>query len=142
MKNVTLQYRKGSEQLLMIFLGPLIGSLFVAVFVGAVFGSSVFGSSVFGEILFFGYFLGLPPAICTATVYGIIVKRAEREIRRSGTAAILGGVFSFLEGLLLFARGGPLGEFMAFAAMIGGAGAAFVCTYLGRRGLFGEPPGP
>jgi hypothetical protein len=137
MKDAALQYRKGIEQPLMVFLGPLIGALVVGAFVEA------FWRPALGEVLFFGYLLGLPPAICTAVAYGLLVKRAAADVPRPSLAAALGGFFSFVEGALFVSRG-PMalfrdvmtGELLTFATVIGGVIAAFVCTYLGRRGLY------
>jgi len=138
MKDAALQYRKGFELPLMVFLGPLIGSLVVAVLAPFLWGP------LLGDVLFFGYFLGLPPAVCTAIAYGLLVKRAARDVPRPALAALLGGIFSFLEGVLAFIPRGTMvlssemrtDELLVFATMIGGALAAFVCTYLGRRGLY------
>jgi hypothetical protein len=139
MKDAALQYRKGFEQPLMVFLGPLIGSLVVV----AAF-AMLFRGQLWGEALFFGYFLGLPPAISTAIAYGLLVRRAAADVPRPSLAAFLGGFFSFLEVALGFIPRGTMvlsadmmtGELLMFATVIGGAVAAFVCTYLGRRELY------
>ena len=97
-----------------------------------------------GDVLLFGYFVGLPPAICTAIAYGLLVKRAAPDIPRPTLAALLGGFFSFLQGVVAFIPRGTMvlssemrtDELLVFATTTGGGVAAFVCTHLGRRGLY------